>query len=63
MSNLITTAYPATLPESGYERARKEHRVWYVVYRPSEDRIGITPELMTRDEIILTCEPEMLSSN
>lgn len=62
MSDLITTAYPATLPESGYARAAREHRPWYVVYRPSEDKVGITPTLRDRDEVIIVCEPESLAT-
>lgn len=62
MNDLITNARPATLPESGYARAAREHRPWYVIYRPSEDEVGITPTLRDKDEIIIVCEPEVLSN-
>lgn len=62
MNDFITNAHPATLPEYGYAKAAREHRPWYVVYRPDNDDVGVTPELLTGDEVIIVCEPEILYS-
>lgn len=59
MSELITTAYPATLPEAGYARANREHRTWYLVKRPRTDEVGITAELESGDEIISEYEDDI----
>lgn len=60
MSQLITNARPATLPEFGYAKAAREHRPWYVIYRPDDDAVGVTATLLDGDEIILVCEPEII---
>lgn len=58
MSELITTAYPVTLPESGRSRSAREQRPWYLVKRPSADDVGITAELEKDDEVIDVYEVE-----
>lgn len=55
---LITNAYPATLYEAAYARAERQGRVWYVVYRPARDVIGITAKPARRDGVIMECEPD-----
>jgi len=56
MSELVTTAYPATLFEVAYLRAEREQRPYYMVQRGEE--IGITSELQEGDEVISIYEAD-----